>query len=331
MKISILIPFRNAEPYLEACLDSVLKQDESDWEVLAVDDHSDDRSAEIVKRYALQDSRIQVIKNSGRGIIEALRAGYAASNGDFITRMDADDIMEPIKLGELKRILQSEKAPVVATGLVKYFSDGFLGHGYQRYEKWVNRQITSANPYKEVFKECVVPSPCWMVRRADLDAVGAFEPDTYPEDYDLCFRFYAAGYRIVSSSHVLHRWRDYPTRTSRTDPRLQDQGFLKLKVDWFTKLELKLGEGLVLWGAGNKGKALAKILQEKGVGFRWVCNTPSKIGQLVYGVRMESPDVLQTASGKTIVAISQKGGNLEVEQCFQSWGKVQGQDYFFFL
>src|SRR5687768_4427435 len=103
--ISILIPFRNAEKYLPACLDSICTQTETQWQVLAVNDHSTDNSAQIVQEYAQKDPRFQMLHNPGEGIIAALRAALAQSTGELITRMDADDIMMPTKLAALKNIL----------------------------------------------------------------------------------------------------------------------------------------------------------------------------------------------------------------------------------
>jgi len=53
------------------------------------------------------------------------------------------------------------------------------------------------NNFQEIYKECVIPSPCWMIYRTDMDKCQAFLPNRYPEDYDLCFRFYENGMRTT--------------------------------------------------------------------------------------------------------------------------------------
>ena len=97
-KVSIVIPFKNTAHYLPDCLDSILGQSNFNWEVLAVDDHSNDQSFEVLSQYADKDPRIKVFKNEGEGIIPALQTAYAKSSGTFITRMDSDDIMKPQRL-----------------------------------------------------------------------------------------------------------------------------------------------------------------------------------------------------------------------------------------
>ena len=78
----------------------------------------------------------------------------------------------------------------MATGLVKYFSETTLGDGYQKYEQWLNQLTLENRNFEDIYKECVIPSPAWMCHRDDLDNCGGFAQQQYPEDYDLCFRFY---------------------------------------------------------------------------------------------------------------------------------------------
>ena len=100
--VSVLIPFKNTAKYLEDCLESILKQTLTSWEVLIVDDKSTDSSRGIVETYAKNDSRIKLFNNTGQGIIDALRTAYINASGAFITRMDSDDIMVENKLMNLK-------------------------------------------------------------------------------------------------------------------------------------------------------------------------------------------------------------------------------------
>ncbi|MCB9190513.1 MAG: glycosyltransferase family 2 protein [Flavobacteriales bacterium] len=312
--ISILMPVKNAEPFLAECLDSILAQTERNWELLAVDDGSSDLSFEILNEYA-QGTRIRVFKNTGKGIIDALRLAFSESCGEFITRMDADDRMAPRKLEFLKRDLKSFGKGNLAIGQVKYFSETEVGDGYRRYEQWLNGLTETGTNYADIYKECVIPSPCWMVYRSDLDDCGAFEPNIYPEDYDLCFRFYQQGLKVIPSQEVLHFWRDHPDRSSRTDQNYADNRFLELKLNWFLELDHNPDQELILWGAGAKGKFIAKLLQERSIQFRWVCNNEKKIGKHVYGIEMESVDAVDKhVDGQVIVAVANPEEQNEIRQ-----------------
>lgn len=285
--ISILMPVYNTASFLEDCLDSILAQEEQDWELLAVNDGSTDQSGSILQKYAQRDPRIKVFTNDGKGIITALRLALQQSSGSLITRMDSDDRMSPQKLNLLRAHLLQAGKGYLATGLVDYFSSQTLGDGYRRYQTWLNQLTLTSDNYSDIYKECVLPSPCWMCHREDLLACGAFDPDSYPEDYDLCFRFYKKKLQVIGIPQVLHYWRDYPARTSRTDPNYADQYYLDLKMRYFLEIDYEKGKNLFLWGAGKKGKYLAKRLQAKQIPFRWLTNNPRKIGHDIYGIKLE--------------------------------------------
>lgn len=295
------MPVKNAEPFLAECLDSIVDQTEQNWELLAVDDGSSDSSHQILEHYAHTDSRIHVLRNDGSGIIEALRKAYSNSSGDFITRMDADDKMDIRKLEALKRNLKSSGTGSIAIGQVKYFSESALGDGYLKYESWLNSLTSTGTNYSAIYKECVIPSPCWMVHREDLDKCEEFKPDTYPEDYDLAFRFYREVLKVVQCDEVLHYWRDHPNRSSRNDDNYADNRFLELKVKWFLELDYRPEKELILWGAGSKGKSISKLLLDRNISFKWVCNNPKKIGKHIYGVELNSTDHLKEESDRQII------------------------------
>jgi glycosyltransferase involved in cell wall biosynthesis len=304
-RVSIVMPVKNAGPYLEECLFSITKQSYTDWELLAVEDWSEDSSERILKDFSVRDSRIRVFKNKGKGIIPALQLAYSNSIGQWITRMDADDLMPPDKLETM--ILQLKHAGLshVAIGLVQYFSsDKLLGLGYKNYQDWLNSLSKQGANFQEIYKECVIPSPCWMMHKQDFEKIGAFNFLEYPEDYDLCFKMYAHGVSVLPSHKILHLWRDHVNRSSRTLKEYADNRFLDIKLKYFLALDYKSGT-LILWGAGKKGKYLAKKLMNKGINFIWITNNPKKIGKSIYGVGILGEDLLEkTQSGQVILAIA---------------------------
>ena len=319
------MPVKNAQPFLTDCIKSILSQTETDWELVAVNDGSTDNSKAILEQFAQADKRIHVLENNGAGIIAALRLAYSKSQGNLITRMDADDIMPPIKLETLKRNLLSFEKSHVAVGQVKYFSEEGLKDGYRYYESWLNGLTKNGTNYSDIYRECVIPSPCWMVFREDLDKCGAFDSDVYPEDYDLCFRFYGNGLKPIPNSDMLHHWRDHSSRSSRNDPNYTDNRFLDLKLYWFLKLDHQPEKTLVVWGAASKGKSLAKGLQKAGVDFRWMCNNPNKINKHVYDTLIENVEGISDLSDlQVLVAVANKNEQADIRQ------RLTGEESFFF-
>jgi len=311
--VSILMPVYNEALYLQECLNSIIAQDELNWELIAVDDFSTDNSWTILTQYASQDHRIKCLKNHQKGIIPALRLAFEISIGDMITRMDADDIMPKEKISSLKSLLHKRGQSHVATGLVKYFSEKEIQGGYQSYEKWLNDLSLSETNYSEIYKECVIPSPCWMIYRSDLIKCGSFSSDIYPEDYDLCFRLRNAGIKIATVKEIMHYWRDHESRISRNGENYADNKFLDLKMYHFILNDHKKDKQLVLWGAGKKGKLIAQELNQKNIPFHWVCNNASKIGHNIYDVILRSArDFPLGENQQVIMAVAQKNAGLEI-------------------
>lgn len=318
-------------PYLSACLDSILQQSETNWELWAIDDHSTDESYRVLQEYALKDKRVQVRTNNGHGIIQALRLAYSCSTGALISRMDADDLMPPKKLTLLKEGLLAKGPGHLSIGLVEYFSVDELGNGYINYQNWLNNLSLREKNYSDIYKECVIPSPCWMVFRADLDDCGAFHPDFYPEDYDLCFRFYQKALKVICIPQILHLWRDHASRTSRNDPNYADIHFFELKIKYFLQLDYIKDKSLILWGAGKKGKKLAKLLNDYKVPFHWITDNSRKMGKHIYNTKIESTEIVKyDASQQLIIAIAAPNDLASITQKLENAQLSKSSDYFVF-
>lgn len=330
-EVSILIPYKNTAKFLPECLESIVNQTFTKWEVLAVNDHSTDESNEIVQDFVHKDARIRSLENRGNGIIDALQTAYHHSKGKFITRMDSDDVMMPNKIQTMCADLTKYGQGYVALGLVKYFSETGINDGYQRYENWLNQLISKGENFEEIYKECVIPSPCWMVCRADFDRAGGFNSTIYPEDYDLTFRFFEIGLQCIPSKTLLHFWRDYPIRTSRTSSNYAENTFLELKVYYFLRLSYNPTKDLVVWGAGKKGKTIAALLEKEKIPFLWVCDNPKKIGKNIYGQHLKDWKILSEMSNtQSIITVANENAQQTIRAYFKQQQQNPMLDYFFF-
>ncbi|MFT6152010.1 MAG: glycosyltransferase involved in cell wall biosynthesis [Flavobacteriales bacterium] len=329
-RVSIITPVKNGAQFLVECLDSIVNQTHRNWELLIVNDSSTDETQSILEEYAQQDNRIVVSQNKGKGIIDALITGYEKSAGEFITRMDADDIMTPNKLELLTKKLIEKGKGYLATGFVNYFSETELGQGYFNYQEWLNGLSQTESNFDDIYKECVIPSPCWMVFREDFEASGGFNFNLYPEDYELTFRFYKQELKVVAVKEVIHHWRDYATRTSRTDSNYADNYFIQLKLNYFLELDYDNSRELELWGAGKKGKEVARFLIEKQIKFDWLSNNDKKIGKEVYGVILkDSKSVLEKGTPQILIAVGSLEYNMQIKKALNSKNLKPNIDYFF--
>ena len=287
--ISILTPFKNAAPFLRDCIESVLSQSYSSFEWILVNDHSTDQSTYIIEAYP--DDRIQLYTNKGKGILAALQTAQQYITGTYVTRMDADDIMPVNKLKALLDILNINSSGTVATGKVKYFSKSEISPGYLKYESWLNQTAEKGLFYQRIYRECVVASPNWLMYTLDFDSFSGYNQLSYPEDYDMVFRFREKGFEIKASSEVTHLWREHPLRTSRNSDTYQQESFFRLKTPHFID-EFK-DRRIQLIGAKKKGILIAQILQEYLLDFDWYEQEETLIGQHIKNIPIKDIQMLK--------------------------------------
>jgi Glycosyl transferase family 2. len=246
--------------------------------------------------------------------------------------MDSDDKMPADKLEALvKEWLKYGKGTVIAGGTKHFVDQGEVGDGFLRYEKWLNQVARTSTHYQEIYKECVIPSHCWLIHKEDFDAVDAFTPLIYPEDYDLCFRMYKHKLNIVGIDKVLHFWRDRSNRISRTWDEYKDNRYFDLKLRFFFQIDRDKSRPLVLWGAGRNGKDMAKLIKNYEDSFNWVCDNQRKIGKDIYGIKMKHfEDIKKLKNPQIIIVVASPDGKQEIKEQLVVLGKKAVQDYWFF-
>lgn len=112
-KVSVIVPVYKAEDYLARCVDSLLAQTFTDFEIILVDDGSTDRSGEICDEYAGKDKRVKVIHQRNGGVTAARSAGVNAAGGEWITFVDADDFLPDTALSALYTATEDGKYHIV--------------------------------------------------------------------------------------------------------------------------------------------------------------------------------------------------------------------------
>lgn len=128
--MSIIIPVYNVQAYLNQCIDSVLKQDISDIEIIVVDDGSTDSSGAICDEWALKDSRICVYHKENGGLMSAWKYGAERASGTYLGFVDSDDWIEPNMFSVLYNNATVNNADMVVCGFIKKDDEGHsLGQG----------------------------------------------------------------------------------------------------------------------------------------------------------------------------------------------------------
>ena len=330
--VSIIMAAKDTAPYIKDCLDSILNQTYPHWELIAINDNSTDETPEILKSYSEKDHRIRVFPSERRKLIPTLKEGYRHVKGTLINRMDSDDRMPHDKLEVLVEEWEKYgKGNIIAGGTEHFVDEGEVGEGFRRYERWLNEVAKNETHYQEIYRECVIPSHCWIIHKEDFDKVGGFEPEVYPEDYDLCFRFYKEQLVVHGIDKVLHHWRDRSNRISRTWEEYKDNRYFDMKLRYFYELDRDPSRPLVVWGAGKNGKDLVKEILKFEKDIVWVCDNEKKIGKDIYDIRMRHfNEVPNIQNPQIITVVSSDDDKRSIKSQLESWNKQPVKDFWFF-
>lgn len=121
--VSVIIPVYNVEKYLRDCIDSVLRSDYSNLQVILINDGSTDSSRQICDEYAEIDRRVKVIHQENRGLIAARNAGLEVATGKYVAFVDSDDIISPYLYTVLVSAIENDDADMVCCEFVKKAED----------------------------------------------------------------------------------------------------------------------------------------------------------------------------------------------------------------
>ena len=327
--VSVLLPVRDAAEHLPECIASLQAQTLADFEVLAVDDGSQDPSAGLLDAWAERDDRVRVLRQAREGLVPALERARGHARGRYLARMDADDVAEPERL--LKQLELMERHPDLAgCGCgVAYFPQQAVQGGALRYQRWLNALVTPGEIERGLFVECPLAHPTFFLRSAAVKAIGGYRDLGWPEDYDLLLRLWEAGGRFAKVPEVLLGWRESPSRLSRTHPAYAPEAFRRLKVSALRGTLLKGREGVVVWGAGPTGKAFARTLAREGVTVRaFVDLDPRKVSQRIHGAPVVPPEgIAQYHGALCVAAVGQDGAREEIRCSLAALGWREMQDF----
>lgn len=134
-KISVIVPVYNSEKVIKRCVDSILKQTYSDFELILINDGSKDKSIDILKDYEKKDLRIRVIDNENNGVSETRNIGINEAKGDYIQFVDSDDYIDENMLKESLEQLEKNSVDIIMNGIyLDIEKNGIVNSSTQTYE-----------------------------------------------------------------------------------------------------------------------------------------------------------------------------------------------------
>ena len=322
------MPVRNGGAFLAGAVQSILDQSLQEFELLLVDDHSSDGAIDRLHR---NDDRLVVLSHEGAGVSSAFNAGLARARGQFIARMDADDIASRDRLEQQVSFLRSHEDIDICGACVEIFSEQKIAGGNERYQAWLNNLRTPQAIRREMFIESPIPNPTAMFRSTALRSLGGFHDPEWPEDYDLYLRADARGIKMGKPPGCLLRWREHPGRLTRTEDRYAQGNFQAAKAHYLANSRLPAGEPVVIWGAGPGGRLMHDLLQGEGTAIKGFLDIhPRRIGGQKRGLPIWPLDKLSALVDSFIlVAVGTAGVRPEIREFMDRHARIEGEDYLF--
>jgi len=249
--VSVIMGARNAEHTLEDALESIANQTYSNWELIACDDASNDSTLQILEDFAARQPtrRVVILHNPQRQMLAAsLNRCLASAKGTYIARMDADDISDSRRLAEQVAFLESSPdLDLVGTAVKRFGPDG-IG-GIVKYTPHPDRwSLHHGSPFAH---------PTVLVRAEVYSALGGYTVSRRTErceDWDLWFRFFAAGFRGANLSEPLYLFREDMAAIRRRTARHRVQAYrttvagyrmLGYPPHWYVRPTFRLFKALV--------------------------------------------------------------------------------------
>lgn len=237
-KISVIMGIYNCAPTLQEALDSLYAQTYQDFEIILCDDGSTDNTHQIAYENQQKHNNIVLLKNShNMGLNQTLNNCLAVAKGEYIARMDGDDLCMSDRFETELRFLEEHLEYAIVSSPMEYFDE----KGTFRIGK--GRGEIKPEDFKKGSPIC--HAPC-MVRREAYEKVGGYSVSPKllrVEDYNLWFKMYAAGYKAFSLEKPYYRMRDDRNAKKRrkwsgrvNESYVMRTGFKALGLPWYYQI-----------------------------------------------------------------------------------------------
>jgi len=271
--LSVVMPVRDARPFLDECVRSVLAQTFRDFEFVILDDASTDGSAEALRGWARRDARIRLVESGRRlGLSGSSNAVVREARAPLVARMDADDVAHPERLARQLAVLRAEPGVV----LVGTLCEGIDAAG---------RRVRPRDRWRLVRASLYPPFPHGSVtfRRAAFEAAGGYREECAGwEDQDLFLRLSRLG-RVVVLPETLHFYRYHVANSTGGSPVEHRARLYGVRRACLAEFRAGRDYARLLAGAaslnGAAPRATAEALYQTGAMRLWAGHPPGILGE----------------------------------------------------
>lgn len=240
-EISIVVPVYNVEKYLDKCISSILEQSFTDFELILVDDGSNDHSGRKCEEYKKRDPRIKVVHQENQGLSSARNIGIETSKGKYITFIDSDDFVHPKMLEILYNNILENKADISACGY------DMVPEGKKISVKSISNNISIHNNIQSVKKiveksESIMIIACCKLYKLSLFQDVHYPAGKYHEDEFATYKLLYKSNKIVVTDAKLYYYVQRPnsiTGSTYSIKRLDKLEALEQAINFFKNQDNK--------------------------------------------------------------------------------------------
>lgn len=204
-RISVIVPVYDVEPYIACCIDSILSQVFSDFELILIDDGSPDNCGAICDEYGEKDSRIRVIHQKNQGVSAARNHGVSVAKGEYVTFVDSDDWLDPLFLERMYQAIVSHDADMSVSNITQ------IRVGEKAIPRFGDEQFFDSREAVEYYAKEYddrFTGPMVKLLRKEIVLQYPFPTDrTYAEDKAVTYKWFYASRKTVDTGDRLYYYR----------------------------------------------------------------------------------------------------------------------------
>ncbi|APQ75723.1 glycosyl transferase family 2 [Clostridium botulinum] len=264
--ISVIMPVYNAEKYLRESIESILNQTYKNFEFIIINDGSTDYSLKIINEYYKKDCRIKIISRENKGLVYSLNEGISIAKGEYIARMDGDDVCNLDRLEKQIKYMKFNPNVDILGSYVEIMADKEVSYrtiniAYEGFNVPINKN----NIKNYLFLHCTICHPSSMMKKVFLEEIN-FYSNRYKtsEDYDLWMRALKRGYNIDNIKEPLLKYRLHKESKSQVESKsnvvLID--YTNIRLDYIEEL-LQNKSTYAIWGASKGGEFVKDIIAKR--------------------------------------------------------------------
>lgn len=329
--VSIIIPVRQDNPFLESSLSSTLSSMGDAMELIIVEDLVEEQARDKINLFFKKNGsgyRISIISNEGSGLVDALHTGIKNSSGTYIARMDADDLCLGERFTVQQKYLDEHPEVGLVSCLVRYGGDKQQNPGFSRFVTKMNSLDSHHKMYVKRYADAPVAHPSVMFRRSLLKMATYRKynkfGETVPEDFDLWLRWLNQGVKFAKIPQELLVWNDLPDRLTRKSIVYSKRAFWNSVAENFVKVKNK---SYWICGYGKSADRRLRGLVSRGLTISgYIAPEPKKRRD---GVPVIQVSEMNKLKGNAIIlcSVANYEGKEFLQEYFDSHGFEEETDY----